>query len=274
MIFDDLEKQGYGKYLENNPFHKVLNFDLGHYGLLTEAKLSNKIEIDLWEPVDPNITTVKPPELDDLIRLHFLITSRKVTTILEFGVGMSTAVFDHALTVNKNLYGEYVSTNLRRSNPFECHSVDDSHHWINETQKRYKFQNSVFHFSECKMSTFNGRICTLYEEVPNICPDFIYLDGPDQFSVIGDVRGISTRHSDRVPMAADLLAMEHFLLPGTIIVVDGRTSNARFLKSNFQRTWQYSHYKEYDQHVFELTEEPLGKINAKHQIFVSNDINF
>ena len=33
-------------------------------------------------------------------------------------------------------------------------------------------------------------------------------------------------------MAADILAIEHFLVSGTLIVVDGRTANARFLKAN------------------------------------------
>jgi hypothetical protein len=62
-------------------------------------------------------------------------------------------------------------------------------------------------------------------------------------------------------MAADILAMEHFLLPRTLIVIDGRTANARFLKSNLQRNWKYSYYREYDQHFFELMEEPLGELN-------------
>ena len=29
-------------------------------------------------------------------------------------------------------------------------------------------------------------------------------------------------------MAADILSIEHFLHPGTLIVIDGRTANARF----------------------------------------------
>jgi len=64
-------------------------------------------------------------------------------------------------------------------------------------------------------------------------------------------------------MSADVLAIEHFLLPGTLIVVDGRTANARFLKTNLQRNWSYYYSKEYDQHYFELTEKPLGVYNKK-----------
>jgi hypothetical protein len=68
---------------------------------------------------------------------------------------------------------------------------------------------------------------------------------------------------ERLPMAADLLAIEHFLLPGTLIVVDGRTANARFLKANFQRNWDYSYSTDFDQHFFELIEPPLGPYNAR-----------
>jgi hypothetical protein len=113
------------------------------------------------------------------------------------------------------------------------------------------------------MGTFNDRICTYYDEIPNICPDLIYLDAPSQFGTFGNIRGLHTRSVDRLPMAADILSMEHFLLPRTLIVIDGRTANARFLKSNLQRNWKYSYFKNFDQHFFELMEEPLGDLNRK-----------
>jgi hypothetical protein len=106
------------------------------------------------------------------------------------------------------------------------------------------------------MGIFNDRICTFYDNLPNICPDLIYLDAPHQFSVLGKVRGISTRHPDRVPMAADIL-----------IVVDGRTANARFLKANLQRNWKCTSNYNFDQHFFELMEEPLGYINSRQLSF-------
>ena len=59
------------------------------------------------------------------------------------------------------------------------------------------------------MGTFNGRACTYYDPLPNLCPDLIYLDGPDQFSASGDARGVSTNHKDRMPMSADILVFEH-----------------------------------------------------------------
>jgi hypothetical protein len=89
------------------------------------------------------------------------------------------------------------------------------------------------------------------------------LDGPDQFSPEGDVRGLSTNHPDRMPMSGDIITIEHFLTPGTLIVVDGRTANARFLKENLQRNWEYHHSSDYDQHYFEHKESPLGIYNKK-----------
>jgi hypothetical protein len=62
-------------------------------------------------------------------------------------------------------------------------------------------------------------------------------------------------------MSADILSFEHFLHPGTLIIVDGRTANARFLLSNFQRSWSYYYSENWDQHFFELLEKPLGKYN-------------
>ena len=64
-------------------------------------------------------------------------------------------------------------------------------------------------------------------------------------------------------MAADILSIEHFLCPGTLIVVDGRTANARFLECNFQRNWKHLYSVDYDQHFFELLEKPLGVYNKR-----------
>ena len=216
--------------------------------------------------VDPNNFVPFPPELDDLSRLHYIVCERKVNTILEFGVGKSSSVFAHALNINKQKSKNFVQENLRKKNLFEIHSIDNYQKWIDECRdnidKKYFDEGiSNFHYSNVITSEFNGRICTFYENLPNISPDLIYLDAPDQFSAKYDLRGISTRHQDRLPMSGDILTFEHFLHPGTLIIVDGRTANARFLKCNLQRKWFYTYSKKWDQHFFELLEEPLGKYN-------------
>jgi len=268
MMFKDPNTKrnlNYKKWCLDNKINELFNIDIGIYG-----DVEKKIKKSLYKGVDQKNTIPLPAELDDLIRLHFLTRSRKVTTILEFGVGKSTLVFADALRKNKEEFGEFVIDNLRRANPFEVHSIDSSKKWINEC-KRFLTPRLLdfahFYFSEVEMTTFNGRACTMYKKLPNICPDLIYLDGPDQFSVMNDIRGISTRSLDRLPMSADILLFEPFLLPGTLIVIDGRTANARFLKNNLQRNWEYNYFVKEDIHTFELIEKPLGKFNARQLRF-------
>ena len=255
-LFNELKS--YKKYLKKYPFHNALNINLNTYGILEK-----KINRSLYYSVNPNLKTPYTVELDDLIRLHYLVISRKVSTILEFGVGKSSIVFDHALKINKKKNGAFIFKNVRRTDPFKCYSVDNNKRWILVCKKNTKTDFVKYHYSNCIMSTYNDKVCTYYTNLPNICPDLIYLDGPDQFSPKGNIRGINTRNSDRLPMSADILAIEHFLLPGTLIVVDGRTANARFIKANLQRKWSYYYYEEYDQHFFELLETPLGIYNKK-----------
>lgn len=246
-------------YVRDNKIAGLVGVDLSAYG-----DASAKQEKTPFQSVDVDNQVPILPEIDDLARLHFLVTSRKVTTVLEFGVGNSTVVFNDALAKNAADDGGWVSQHLRRSNVFECHSVDNNLKWIQHIQQAHPGLERVsFHHTDCHTTEFNGRICTMYEQLPNVCPDLIYLDAPDQYSPKGSIRGISTSHPDRVPMAADLLAIEHFLLPGTLIVVDGRTANARFLQCNLQRKWRYAYVESYDQHFFELAEAPLGKYNRE-----------
>jgi hypothetical protein len=251
-------KNSYRDYLIKHPFHIGLGVDINGCKAIEE-----KIVKDKFFSVNKDLKDPLPAELDDLIRLHYLVTSRKVCTILEFGVGKSSYVFDHALEENKLNYSKYIDENIRKVNKFECHSVDNNKEWISLTKNKYKTNNVTYFFSDCMVTSFNGRVSTQYDNLPNICPDLIYLDGPDQYSPKGSVNGIHTRSADRLPMSADILIMEHFLLPGTLIVVDGRSANARFLLSNLQRNWSYFYVEKYDQHFFELCENPLGIYNKK-----------
>lgn len=248
----------YKEYIKKNSLHQLLHINLNSYGSVKAKQIK-----DLYYSVNPNIKEAFPPELDDLTRLHYLIISRKVTTILEFGIGKSTLIFNDAITKNKKKYKNWVNINLRRGNPFECHSVDNYLVWIKKLRSNNNLTNVKLHYSNLEMGTFNDRACTFYKKLPNVCPDLIYLDGPAQFLVKGSIRGISTNHQDRLPMAGDILVLEHFFLPGTLLVVDGRTANARFLKTNLQRDWIYCYDKSADQHYFELSEDPLGVYNKK-----------
>ena len=249
----------------------------GLWDVLGTGDESRNQKVRKAEPsVLPSHGKVLGPEMGDLARLHYLVRSRRVLNVLEFGVGKSTAIMADALFKNKIETKEKELEMLRREKPFRIYAVDNYKRYIRIARKNLKkhiLEEKIVHFHHAavKTTTFMGKVCTMYGSIPNICPDMIYLDGPDQFSAIGTIRGISTRCQDRMPMSADILAIEHFLQPGTLIVIDGRTANARFLKCNLQREWGYVYSKELDQHFFELQEEPLGVHNERMLSFFKNE---
>ena len=81
------------------------NFNLSQY--VAEHNIARLVEVDLTaygevgkkaikDPaysVNPDLLEPFSAELDDLSRLHWLVNTRKVVTILEFGLGKSTIVF-------------------------------------------------------------------------------------------------------------------------------------------------------------------------------------
>ena len=114
------------------------------------------------------------------------------------------------------------------------------------------------HHSSVSVGTWNGRICHFYDQLPDVVPDVIYIDGPDPRDVKGSIRGLSFQAADRTVMSADILAMEPTLLPGCVIVCDGRVNNARFLANNLQRPFTHRLLPGTDITIFHLDEPPLG----------------
>jgi hypothetical protein len=206
-----------------------------------------------------------PPHLDDLARIHKLIRDRKSFTVLEFGVGFSSIIIADALKRNKDDWEKIENKPaIRNRFMFKCFSVDSSEKWIEVAKSRIPESLSSFisfQFSKVKIGTFNGQLCHFYESLPDIIPDFIYLDGPDPATVEGTMNGLSFQCTERTVMSGDLLLMESTFLPGTFIIVDGRTNNARFLKNNFKREYKFVWDKAGDVSTFELLEERLGKYN-------------
>ena len=211
------------------------------------------------------------PNLRDLFFLYKLITLNKRITVMEIGCGWSSLIIRKALEENKKNYLNKIK-NLRRQNHFRCVSIDNENKWISNTKKilnkfKIKYTKKDFHYSECSMTEINSYIATKFNKLPLINPDFIYLDGPDQFNIKGRVRNFTISHKDMMPMVSDLINIEYFLTPGTIILVDGRTANARFLRDNFKRKWEYKHLENLDLSIFFLNEKPLGEYNKKQLKF-------
>jgi len=216
------------------------------------------------------------PYLSKLYRLYQFVLINKRTTVFEFGSGWSTLIFSLALKELKDKYSKEVKR-LRRNNPFELFVLENEKKYLSISRNRVqKFNKSLniknpiksnYHFSDVEMTLFNGKICTQYKKLPLCNPDFIYLDGPDQFNVKKDINGITLKHKDMMPMVCDILRFEYFYTPGTIIIIDGRSANAKFLKDNFKRKWKYIDDQKNDQHIFWLDDPTLGKYNTEQLNF-------
>jgi len=233
-------------------------------------------QFDFQNRLDKTTTTEEiaiPIDQADLVRLHQLIRKRKSFTVLEFGVGYSTVIIADALMKNKLDWNTLnPQPKIHNRFQFQCFSVDTSEKWINVSKKRLlealkDFVN--FQYSTVEIGTHNGQLCHFYKNLPDIVPDFIYLDGPDPNDVQGTINGMSFQCSERTVMSGDLLLMEPILLPGTFILVDGRTNNVRFLTNNLKRNYEINWDRIGDITTLELREERLGKYNLLGSDFFS-----
>ena len=210
------------------------------------------------------------PELKDLYFLYQFIVLNNRTTVLEYGCGWSTLIMHLALLKNESRFNKKAFT--RCGNPYELICVDNSKKFLNICKKRInqysrKSKKVNFVYSEARMTKFNNRYCTEYKNHPLCNPDLIYIDGPSQWTIKNKIENFTVNNFSMMPMICDVLKFEHFLTPGTIIITDGRTANARFLKANFQRNWKHIHLYALDQHYFYLKEKPLGKWNREQLKF-------
>jgi hypothetical protein len=245
-------------------------------GLKSLIELSKKKKNTLNEMIvsEPYI-----PELRDLYNLYQYVIINKRTTLLEFGSGWSTLILSLALRELRNKFFNEVNL-LRRNNKFELFVVENEKKYLNISKDRVKkFNKNLnikdpikinYHFSDVEMTTYNNKFCTQYKKLPLCNPDFIYLDGPDQFIVKKNINGISTNHKDMMPMICDILKFEYFYTPGTMIICDGRSANVKFLKDHFKRNWKYLNDKKNDQHIFLLDDPLLGNYNKLQIEFYNN----
>ena len=211
------------------------------------------LDLSLLPELQYNGEPALPPQKADLERLYNLIIKHRSTTVLEFGCGYSTLVIEQALRDNHNWFDNLEhKPNIRNNSLWFTHSVDTNLQWVHELIRITK--RTILKYTECSLSSYNGRYCHTYNELPSITPDFIYLDGPDPTQVNG--------FKNFTPISADILYLEPILLPGTIVLIDGRTNNARFLENNLQRNWKIEWNSEEDYTLMELDEPSLGKVIA------------
>lgn len=245
----------------NIPIKRIHDF-FKKKGLYYLIKLSEKKASSVNNLIEKNPYA---PDLKDLYRLYQFVFLNKRTTILEFGSGWSSLILSLALYDLKKIYLNNVKK-LRRNNPFEIFILENEKKFLDITKKRLSnFKNikikKNYFFSNVNISIYDGKFATEYQKLPPCNPDFIYLDGPDQFNIKKRINNFTTGHKDMMPMASDILKIEYFLTPGTIIVSDGRSANCKFLRDHFKRKWLYKHDVQNDQHIFYLDDPCLGKFN-------------
>src|SRR3546814_663117 len=118
-----------------------------------------------------------PSDFLDLANLHRAVRKRRPKIILEFGTGFSTVVLAHAIGPGGRLY-----------------NVDANEHWIANTMAKMPAQLTdriEFRHSPVHVGLHNGELCHFYDQLPDIVPDFIYLDGPGRTDIDGQIRGIT-----------------------------------------------------------------------------------
>jgi len=188
------------------------------------------------------------PEAVDLALLHRTVREHRPARILEFGSGYSTIVMAHALRMNGG---------------GKLYAVDASEAWLANTAGKLPpelKEHVELTYSPCSVTLFNGRLCHLFERLPNIAPNLVYVDGPAARDVAGDVHGLAfngkNEHERRAPVSADLLLYESTLPDGCIVVIDTRMTNTSFLLNNLQRRWRHRYDLGNKSHVLTLRDWP------------------
>jgi hypothetical protein len=210
---------------------------------------------------------VYPPELEDLYRLYSFVIDNCVTSVLEFGAGWSTLALAMGLKQNKTEYSAEYPNYSRNPHPFSICSVDNSESFMDRAMSRLDLECQELvtpHLAIPRMSKVGAHSVTTWDPIPRFDYDLIYLDAPEPEQIAGGPDFIQMRDVHDLPIAGDLLVNEPYILPQTSVIIDGRTSNARYLIANLYRNWESSTDFGNDFTLMHLDESPLGLINQKH----------
>ena len=180
------------------------------------------------------------PEFLDLKRLYNLIINRKPRCVLEFGSGFSTIAI--TLALRKNYKKNKILGKL--------FSIDGNEKWLENTKN--KFHEDLadyvkFYYSKPYISKFKDQLVTYHEVLPDISPNFIYLDGPAPNDVVNSINGLTfnskiiekgeegkiffEKNTRRI-VSADILMYESTSPSDFFILVDKRYSNANVLEKS------------------------------------------
>lgn len=174
-----------------------------------------------------------PPDFSDLWFLYKLVRERKPHCILEFGSGCSTIILAQAVWENERNSSAHANSNL--------YSLDADPYWTEVTRKTIPpYLQKICHIIHSSLLAVDylGAAGWRHANVPDITPDFIYLDGP----ALTPGRQV----------VVDVLDMEKRFLPGFFMIVDGRRENTAFLLKHLKKRYIYRYRHQFRNSVFEL----------------------
>ena len=193
----------------------------------------------------------------DVCNIHKLIIKRKPNVVVEFGTGWSTIAITHALYMN---HKEDPSSNPK------LYTTDASEKWLANVKSKipqFLEQFVDLRYSPVRATLYEGELCHFYDRVPNVSPDFLYLDGPATPQVEGEIHGIQfvKEHGQgRGPISGDPLIYESSLRMersrNFFMLVDGRWTNVQFLRRHLKRRYRFRRNRTHSFSTFELLERP------------------
>ncbi|MCP3681618.1 MAG: class I SAM-dependent methyltransferase [bacterium] len=189
------------------------------------------------------------PKGNDLTVLYKLIKHKKPTTVLELGCGYSTIVIEQALIENKQ--------------KSKACAIDTNKEWIKEVARHT--DNVNYLHSPARMRVWNTndgtiqRMYHLFDTLPKIKPDFVYIDGPAPKEVIN-------WKMPAVPISFDLYYYERIFDVGTTVLIDGRVVNTVWLYRILKRPWAMIYSFEADMTIMQLVDKEEDVPNVQHEI--------
>ena len=171
------------------------------------------------------------PSLSDLANLYQLVRDRKPRVVLELGIGFSTIVIAEALRQNLS----------KHKVPGHLFTVDAQESWIENT--RAKIPENLRDFVTIQFSTISvrlieGTLCHAYDSLPDVSPNFIYVDGPEGVEVGGDINGLGFTRGRSV-ISIEPLLYESTAPLDYFVLVDGRWETCRFLSVHLKGKYRH-----------------------------------
>lgn len=179
----------------------------------------------------------------DLANLHKIVRRLRPSVVIEFGCGFSTIAIAHALKINSENTGKVG----------RLYVVEAVEKWASNVRRKLSDLSGWVEIRVAKPTALllDGQVCHVFADLPNVRPDFIYLDGPAPEDVMGNINGL-TASGLTFACSADPCLYEWGFYPGFQMLVDGRFSNVEFLKRNLKRDYRIKSSALHNNTLFEL----------------------